>query len=97
MPYDVQTMRAVAYDYTSRSTLRGAIPQLVEQLKRIKIPIQPDNPLQNALKLLEQSRPEVLPPATPSPRNQLLPAISSGESVSNLFSVRNQIKPLYKP
>jgi hypothetical protein len=71
-PFDVQTMRAVEYDYSSRGALRAAIPQLVEQLKRVRTaPVMTDNPLQNALKAVEppkQAPPlSVIPPTLPPP------------------------------
>lgn len=71
-PFDLQTMRAVEYDYPSRGALRAAIPQLVEQLKRVRTaPVMTDNPLQNALKAVEppkQAPPlPVIPPTLPPP------------------------------
>lgn len=63
-PFDVQTMRAVEYDYTNRGTLRAAIPQLAEQLRRVRrtLPVMIDNPLQNALKAVEPPKPAPAPP-----------------------------------
>ena len=70
MPFDVQTMRAIEYDYTNRGTLRTAIPQLIEQLTRLKsMPVViMDNPLQNALKAVEPHKPILLSPPVQPPR-----------------------------
>ena len=68
MPYDVQAMRMIEYDYTSRATLRNSILPLAEQLKRCKIPHQGDNPLQNALRVVEPPAPTAPPPAPPPTR-----------------------------
>ena len=67
-PFDVQTMRAVEYDYANRGSLRGAIPQLVEQLTRVRrsAPVMIDNPLQNALRAVEPPKPTSPPPVIPT-------------------------------
>jgi hypothetical protein len=71
MPYDAQTMRAVQYDYTSRITLRKSIPELSEQLKRIRLPHQADNPLQNAFHALEAAKAALSTPTQPPPTSRL--------------------------
>lgn len=78
-PFDVQTMRAIEYDYTTRGTLRTAIPQLAEQLTRLRrtLPVIFDNPLQNALKAVEPQKPSPLPPEvrTQPPPYPILPPV----------------------
>jgi len=89
-PFDVQTMRAVGYDYTNRGTLRGAIPQLVEQLMRVKksAPIMFDNPLQNALRAVEPPRPTSPPPVTPTapPPIRLVPPVPTETAPRSVFN-----------
>ena len=88
MPYDVQTMRAVTYDYTSRATLRSSIQPLSEQLKRFKMPHSTDNPLRNALKVVEHETavPPLKPviPPMPPPRVEPVPPPPS-MAFPNLF------------
>jgi hypothetical protein len=86
-PFDVQTMRAIEYNYTTRGTLVSAIPQLAEQLTRIKrtLPIMIDNPLQNALKAIEPPKPSPPPPGVqnfppPSPFTPPSPIESGSRS-----------------
>jgi hypothetical protein len=95
MPFDVQTMRAVEYDYTNRGTLRAAIPRLVEQLTRVKrtLPVMIDNPLQNALKAIEPPKTTPPPPVVqiPPPPN-LFPLPASNESTPHsVFSPPNSL------
>lgn len=72
-PFDVQTIRAIQYDYTNRGTLRTAIPQLAEQLTRVRKapPFMIDNPLQDAPRAVEPPRqtasPVVQAPPAPNP------------------------------
>jgi hypothetical protein len=76
-PFDVQAMRAIPYDYTNRGTLRTAIPQLAEQLTRVKKtpPFMIDNPLQDALRAVEPPKPTATLPVayTSPPPTRLVP------------------------
>lgn len=111
-PYDVQTMRAIQYDYTNRGTLRAAIPQLAEQLTRLKkaVPFMIDNPLQNALRAVEPPKPTAPPPVvypSPPPKPLLPPGTSDLGSVFSpspasladamrAFGVSPELEPRYR-
>jgi hypothetical protein len=93
IPYDVRALRAVEYDYTNRASLRRAIPQLVEQLRRLRMgpPTLMDNPIKNALRIVVEppppSRPVETPPVVLSPPD-LASAISRRASTTASDAVR---------
>ena len=71
-PYDLGQMQHIKYDDTDRRTLRGAVPQLVAQLKAAKArpPVEWNNPILNAVRVISQTpappvaAPDLPPPAT---------------------------------
>jgi hypothetical protein len=89
-PFDVQTMRAIEYDYTNRGKLRAAIPQLLEQLTRVRrsAPVMMDNPLHNALKAIAPPQTVAAVPVaqTQPPPNRLSPPGPVESTSSSVFS-----------
>ncbi|MBZ5623829.1 MAG: hypothetical protein LAQ69_34770 [Acidobacteriia bacterium] len=100
VPYDLRDMHLIRYNYSDSRTLKRSLPELVAQFRQCRRPsFNRDNPVLNALKVIEHKANPApqqigpvgsrrLVPLTPPPGIQALPTMpGSSLNKPSVFSV----------